>query len=164
MTRAPTLYLTCGLPGSGKTTLARRLEQEVPALRLTADDWLHELYPDITTSEAEAGPFRSRVERLQWMTAVRALELGCNVVLDWGLWAREERDLYRAGARAVGARVVLCHLDPPVDELWNRLSRRNADRPFGVFEITNAELLRWSELFQRPTADELALYDPWETD
>lgn len=164
MTRAPTLYLTCGLPGSGKTTLARRLEQEVPALRLTADDWLHELYPDITTSEAEAGPFRSRVERLQWMTAVRALELGCNVVLDWGLWAREERDLYRAGAREVGARVVLCLLDPPVDELWNRLSRRNADRPFGVFEITNAELLRWSELFQRPTADELALYDPWETD
>jgi predicted kinase len=58
----------------------------------------------------------------------------------------------------------LCLLDPPVDELWNRLSRRNADRPFGVFEITNAELLRWSELFQRPTADELALYDPWETD
>lgn len=164
MTRAPTLYLTCGLPGSGKTTLARRLEQEVPALRLTADDWLHELYPDITTSEAEAGPFRSRVERLQWMTAVRALELGCNVVLDWGVWAREERDLYRAGAREVGARVVLCLLDPPVDELWNRLSRRNADRPFGVFEITNAELLRWSELFQRPTADELALYDPWETD
>jgi predicted kinase len=164
VTRAPTLYLTCGLPGSGKTTLARRLEQEVPALRLTADDWLHELYPDITTSEAEAGPFRSRVERLQWMTAVRALELGCNVVLDWGLWAREERDLYRAGAREVGARVVLCLLDPPVDELWNRLSRRNADRPFGVFEITNAELLRWSELFQRPTADELALYDPWETD
>jgi predicted kinase len=164
VTRAPTLYLTCGLPGSGKTTLARGLEQEVPALRLTADDWLHELYPDITTSEAEAGPFRSRVERLQWMTAVRALELGCNVVLDWGLWAREERDLYRAGAREVGARVVLCLLDPPVDELWNRLSRRNADRPFGVFEITNAELLRWSELFQRPTADELALYDPWETD
>jgi predicted kinase len=164
VTRAPTLYLTCGLPGSGKTTLARRLEQEVPALRLTADDWLHELYPDITTSEAEAGPFRSRVERLQWMTAVRALELGCNVVLDWGVWAREERDLYRAGAREVGARVVLCLLDPPVDELWNRLSRRNADRPFGVFEITNAELLRWSELFQRPTADELALYDPWETD
>jgi len=164
VTRAPTLYLTCGLPGSGKTTLARRLEQEVPALRLTADDWLHELYPDITTSEAEAGPFRSRVERLQWMTALRALELGCNVVLDWGVWAREERDLYRAGAREVGARVVLCLLDPPVDELWNRLSRRNADRPFGVFEITNAELLRWSELFQRPTADELALYDPWETD
>ncbi|WP_302061230.1 AAA family ATPase [Streptomyces sp. A3M-1-3] len=31
-----TLFITCGLPGSGKTTLARRLEQEQSALRLTA--------------------------------------------------------------------------------------------------------------------------------
>jgi predicted kinase len=155
----PTLYLTCGLPGSGKTTLAKRLEQDVPALRLTADEWLHELYPSITTSQAETGPFRRRVERLQWAAALRSLQLGCNVVLDWGVWAKEERELYRIGARAVGARVVLCLLDPPVDELWNRISRRNKDRPFGAFAITKAELLRWSELFQRPTDDELALFD-----
>jgi predicted kinase len=162
--RAPTLYLTCGLPGSGKTTLARRLEQDIPALRLTADEWLHELYPGISTPDAETGPFRSRVERLQWMTALRVLSLGRPVILDWGLWAKEERDLYRTGARAVGARVVLCLLDPPVEELWDRLSRRNADRPFGAFEITKAALLRWSALFQRPTADELALYDSWKAD
>ena len=164
VTRAPTLYLTCGLPGSGKTTLARRLEREAPALRLTADEWLHELYPDISTPEAEAGPFRPRVERLQWMTAMRALELGCNVVLDWGVWGREERDLYRTLAREIGARVVLCLLDPPVDELWDRISRRNTDRPFGAFDIPRPDLIRWSEVFQRPTAEELALYDPWIAD
>ena len=160
----PTLFLTCGLPGSGKSTLATRLEQEVPALRLTADEWLHELYPTITTAEAEEGALRSRVEPLQWKLALRALQLGCDVVLDWGLWSREERDLYRTGARDAGARVVLCLLDPPVDELWARLSRRNADRPFGAFEITKEALLRWAKLFQRPTAEELALYDPWQAD
>jgi predicted kinase len=160
----PTLFLTCGLPGSGKSTLAKRLEQEVPALRLTADEWLHELYPDITTQEAEEGPIRSRVEGLQWKLALRALQLGCDVVLDWGVWAREERDLYRTGARDVGARVVLCLLDPSLDELWERLSRRNADRPFGAFEITKDALLRWAELFQRPTAEELALYDPLQSE
>jgi predicted kinase len=159
MTHTPSLYLTCGLPGSGKTTLAMRLEQDASALRLTADEWLHELYPDITTPEAETGPFRGRVERIQWPLAVRALKLGCNVVLDWGIWGREERDHYRNAARDAGVRVVLCVLDPPLDELWNRLSRRNADRPFGAFEISKSDLLRWSERFQRPTADELALYD-----
>jgi predicted kinase len=160
----PTLFLTCGLPGSGKSTLARRLEQEVPALRLTADEWLHELYPTITTQEAEEGTLRGRVERVQWKLTQRALQLGCDVVLDWGLWARQERDLYRTGARAVGARVVLCLLDPSVDELCERLSRRNADRPFGAFEITKEDLLRWVQLFQRPTAEELALYDPWQAE
>jgi predicted kinase len=160
----PTLYLTCGLPGSGKTTLAKRLEREVLALRLTADEWLHEFYPTITTAEAEAGVLRSGVERVQWRFTVRALELGCNVVLDWGLWGKEERDLYRTGAREVGARVVLCLLDPPVDELWDRLSRRNTDRPFGAFEITKEALLRWTKQFQRPTADELVLYDPWRSE
>ena len=160
----PTLYLTCGLPGSGKTTLARRLEQAAPALRLTADEWLHALYPGISTPEAETGPCRARVEGLQWAIAQRALELGGNVVLDWGVWAREERDLYRTGARKLGARVVLCVLDPPIAELWNRLSRRNADRPVGAFEIPRADLLRWSDRFERPTADELALYDPPDSD
>jgi len=160
----PTLFLTCGLPGSGKSTLAKRLEQEVPALRLTSDEWLHELYPTITTSEAEEGTLRGRVDHVQWKLALRALQLGCSVVVDWGVWSREERDHYRTGARDVGARVVLCLLDPSVDELWERLSRRNAERPFGVFEITNDELLRWTKRFQRPTAEELALYDPWPAD
>lgn len=158
--QSPTLYLTCGLPGSGKTTLARRLEQDMSALRLTADEWLHELYPGITTAEAETGPLRSRVERLQWALALRTLGLGCNVVLDWGVWARAERDLYRAGARAVGARVVLCLLDPPIEELWKRVSQRNADRPLGAFVIERESLLKWAEVFQRPTCEELALYDP----
>lgn len=163
-TPAPTLYLTCGLPGSGKTTLAKRLEKELPALRLTADEWLHGLYPDLSTTEAEHGPFRRRLEPLQWMTARRALELGCNVVLDRGLWAREERDFYRIGAREVGAGVALCLLDLPVDVLWDRLSRRNADRPFGAFDIPKSALLRWAESFQRPMADELVLFDPWRPD
>jgi predicted kinase len=158
----PTLFITCGLPGSGKSTLARRLEQEVPALRLTADEWLHELYPGITTAQAEEGTARSRVERLQWPLALRALQLGCDVVLDWGLWSRGERDLYRTRARQIGARVVLCLLDPSLEELWARLSQRNAERPPGVFDIPQEALLRWSKRFQRPTAEELALYDPWE--
>jgi predicted kinase len=34
----PTLHLTRGLPGSGKTTLARRLTVERDALRFTKDE------------------------------------------------------------------------------------------------------------------------------
>jgi predicted kinase len=153
-----TLFIACGLQGSGKTTLAKRLERERSALRLTADDWLHEVHPGLSGDALDA--LRDPVERVQWRTALRVLELDCNVVLDWGLWSKHERDHYRSQARAVGAGVVLCVLDPPIDELWQRLSRRNTAGKEGAFLITRAALERASRLFQRPTPDELALFDP----
>jgi predicted kinase len=34
-----------------------------------------------------------------WKIARRALELGVNVILDFGFWAREEREDYRLRAK-----------------------------------------------------------------
>jgi predicted kinase len=155
-----TLFLTCGLPGSGKTTLARRLEREHSALRLTADEWLCDLHPELP--EADRDAIRDRVERLQWSTALRALTLGVNVVLDWGLWSREERDRYRTQARAVGARVVLCLLEASRQELLDRLRSRNAAAPPGIFRVTEEEFERAWRFFQRdrPTLEELGRFDP----
>jgi hypothetical protein len=39
----PTLTLFCGLPGSGKTTLAKRLEADGAGIRICTDDWQAEL-------------------------------------------------------------------------------------------------------------------------
>ncbi|MCM0678417.1 AAA family ATPase [Micromonospora phytophila] len=155
-----TLFLTCGIQGSGKTTLARRLEEEHAALRLTADEWLHVLHPEM--SEVELDSLRDRVEELQWSTALRVLAMGCNVVLDWGLWAREERDRYRSEAQALGARVVLCLLEPTKQELLDRLRNRNAAAPPGVFRIPDEQFEEAWTFFQRerPTQDELDLFDP----
>jgi len=161
MPKSPTLYLTCGLPGSGKTTLAKQLEQSAGAIRLTGDDWLQALFPEMTTDEAEKGPLRAKIEKLQWQMALRALELDCNVIVDWGIWSRKERDDLRNAALRVGAKVILCLLDPPLAELWERVSRRNEERPFGAFQMTEADLIRWSLLFERPTADELSQYYMW---
>src|SRR2546421_9264967 len=38
------LYLLVGLPGAGKTTRARQLAVEAPALRLTPDEWMIPLF------------------------------------------------------------------------------------------------------------------------
>lgn len=42
----PTLHLICGLPGSGKTTLAKQLEHDPPALRLAPDEWMARIVGD----------------------------------------------------------------------------------------------------------------------
>jgi predicted kinase len=121
---------------------------------------MHRLYPGISTPEAELGPCRGRVKQLQWQIALQVLRLDCSVVVDWGVWSRAERDACQAEARAAGARVVLCFLEVPFEELWDRVARRNAARPANTFEISENDLLRWSELFEPPTYEELALYDP----
>jgi len=56
-----TLFLTVGLPATGKTTAARRLEVEHQALRLTKDEWMIRR-PDSahgTTGVGTAGLHRS---------------------------------------------------------------------------------------------------------
>ncbi|EYB67813.1 hypothetical protein DEIPH_ctg032orf0057 [Deinococcus phoenicis] len=148
----PTLHLPVGLPGSGKTTLARQLEQEHAALRLSPDEWMLPLF-----GAGDVDGKRDVLERqLLWGVAARALSLGVSVVLDYGLWSREERALYRERVRTLGVRAELHVLDVPLDELWRRLEERNRNLPPDTFPVTRAELEEWDGWFQRPDAAELA--------
>lgn len=147
----PTLFLMCGLPGSGKTTLARRLEREHAALRLTPDEWLAALALD-PFDEAK----RAAIEAIQWQVAARALELGANVVLDFGFWSRRERDEFRARAALLGASAEVRFLDAARSELSTRLARRNAAPPAGSVRVTEAQLDEYLSSFEAPGPEELA--------
>lgn len=146
----PTLHLICGLPGSGKTTLAKRLERDLPALRLTSDEWMARIVGD-GYDEAK----RAAVEAVQWEIAARALSMGVDVVLENGFWSRDERDEFRARAAAAGAGTRLHFLDVPREELLRRLALRNATLPPDTFHVTEAQLDLWSTWFEPPTPDEL---------
>jgi len=149
-----TLVLVCGLPGSGKTTLARQLEVSLPALRLCPDEWIAAIMAD-PTDTVELDRLRTPVESVQWEVAKRALALGTNVVLENGFWSKEERARFRSEAEALGARVELRYLDVGRAELWARISKRNANLPPGTFHIDEAQLDLWWTWFEPPTADEL---------
>jgi predicted kinase len=146
----PTLFLMCGLPGSGKTTLARQLEREHAALRLSPDEWIAILSFD----PYDEGK-RAAVEAIQWQVAARALELGSNVVLDFGVWSRRERDDFRARAALLGARTEVRFLDVTRDELLARLEHRNAEHPPGAVRVNERQLDEFLDMFEPPALEEL---------
>ena len=147
---ASRLIVVCGLPGSGKTTLAKALETAHGAVRLSADEWMDALGLNLW-DEAR----RAKIEALQWKIGQQLLSRGLTIIIEWGTWGRSERDALRTGARALGAAVELHFLFVPADELFERIERRGIENP----PVTRDALLRWMEIFEAPTSEEMALFD-----
>ena len=150
-----TVYMLCGLPGSGKTVRAEELEAAGAGVLLNADSWVCQLYPE--DPEAAARDERKfLVHDVQWELVERLLASGISVILDWGVWSREERDQIRERGRELGATVETIFLDVPLETLHERIAERNLDLPPGTFRISPQELDEWAGVFEPPTEDELA--------
>jgi predicted kinase len=145
-----TLFIICGLPGAGKTILAKNIEGSLSAVRMSADDCMTAL-----SINPHAEEQRAKIEALQWELTKRLLPLGRNVAIEWGAWAKAERDFFRTTARALGARVELYYLWAPLKELFARIRQRNMEDP----PIEWAEVQTWADIFEAPDPAEMKLFD-----
>jgi predicted kinase len=147
---APTLLIVSGLPGSGKTRLALKLAHERPGVRLCPDEWMAARGADIWDSD-----FRERVEQFQQTLVADLLRCGTTAIIEWGTWAREERERLRQVAQGHGAGTELIVLDPPLEALWRRLVERGQEDP----PMRREDLEGAFEFFQRPDDEEASMYD-----
>jgi len=151
----PTLFLMVGLPGSGKTFRGRELAEERGALRLTPDEWALTIFGQEDRHQ-EPGGMRWLLEGRLVALAVDALRLRLSVVLDFGLWSRDERSALRWMAASVGASCEIVYLPVEREVQWSRIQNRWKHTPEQTFPMAEAELDTWREQFQVPDADELS--------
>ena len=148
--RAATLILMVGLPGAGKTTRAKELAAAHRALRLTPDHWMIPLFGD-----PMAAGKRFALEGRLISVALQALRLGTSVVLDYGLWGRDERSALRWLARSAGASCRVVYLPVEKDVQLTRIAQRQAATADQTFLMSEADVDQWREQFQAPDAAEL---------
>lgn len=146
-----TLFLMVGLPGAGKTTRAGELAAAHRALRLTPDEWMISLF-----GETQPEGKRDLLEGRLVAVALHALQLGTSVVLDFGLWGRDERSALRWLAASVGASCRVIYLPVDRDTQRARIAHRQATAPHTTFPMTEADIDAWRRQFQIPDAAELA--------
>ena len=131
-----TAHLIHGFLGAGKTTFARRLEYDLPALRFTHDEWMVRLYGHDPRAEEFPILYLRVSEQIDQLWP-RCLELGVDVVLDLGFWSRRQRDGTRVTVSALRASTKLYRLTCAEEKAWQRIEHRNRDLKENLFISRN---------------------------
>ncbi|MBO2464945.1 AAA family ATPase [Actinomadura violacea] len=153
-------WLLVGLTGSGKTTFAKRLEQQ-GVVRLSVDEEVFRRHGRYGVDFHEsrwfelAGPAAEEVYR-RLGELVRS---GRDVVLDHGLWTREDRDAAKKLVEEAGGRWRLIYFKVGRDELMRRLQARNQRADANALLVTESALEDFIARFDGPDGEGEEIFD-----
>lgn len=129
----PIVVMTCGVAGSGKTTLAKYLTTLYPSFhRISGDEIIarqHGIYGiDYAPSRTIYAQYQDEQDIIYMSTFTTLLSERKDVILERSFYAKEDRDEFRKMAEDAGARVVLVFLRAKGEEgkrmLWDRICKR----------------------------------------
>jgi predicted kinase len=127
----PTLYIVCGLPGTGKSTVAKLMADRVNATILRTDEIRRRLYPVRTYSPDES----QHVYAEMFSHAAARLKEGGNVLLDATFVAATHRATPIALAADLGVSYQLVHVTSSEALIRERLAARTNDPSEADFAI-----------------------------
>ena len=150
-----TVHLLCGLPGSGKTTFARRLAVERSAVLVNADERMIARHGTNPPAK-EFAAFAAAIFEELWGETAQHVAVGRDVILDWGFWSRADRDRARQRVVATGATAKLYWVRCSDEIARSRTLERTAAMKAGALEINGAAWDLFRTKFEPPGLDEMA--------
>ena len=140
----------CGKLCAGKSTLARKLRDELNAVILNSD----ELTLALPFDHDETYPV---IKPYLWRKATEIVRAGANVVLDFGFWSRADRDEAKAFFAEAGVELEWRYVSV-TDEEWKRnIAARNEKVRSGKensYFVDEGLAQKCLKLFEEPQADE----------
>jgi len=152
--KQPIAYVLCGFIGAGKTTFARKLENETKAIRITKDEWMIRIFGNRIASDKNFEVYDKKVTELATEIAFNILKSGKDVILDEGFWAKSQRDDIKKKILQVGAKPIFYYVECPIVEMKERVIARSKYPPIDSFEINEEMFDNYIKYWEPPTAEE----------
>ena len=115
----------CGKICSGKSYYAKQLKEKINAVILSADEATFDL---INNEQGEFyNIFSKRVKNYIAKKAVEIVKAGCNVILDWGFWTKQERREITDFFSEQGIEIEWHYIDVD-DGRWHQLIEKRNNR------------------------------------
>lgn len=147
------VHLIHGLPGTGKTTFARKLAADAGAVLLNHDEVRVAVFGNTPPSE-RFEEYTDRIRALIWSFAEKFVQHDIEVILDHGFWTRASRDQARNRAIAMRAEPRFYEMVCPPSLADARVLRRNEALEPGALFIPPGALDIFRSRFEPMTPDE----------
>jgi len=152
------VIMTCGKLCSGKSTYARKLQEASGAVILSLDAVMLALFPE--GAGAEHDRYVERAEKYLLELSLQIVRAGTDVILDWGLWTRSQRQRIREFYARHGTENEMHYLRISEGEWDRRIRKRNGQYRQGEpsdYYVDEGLLQKFRSVFQEPDASEADL-------
>lgn len=141
------VIILCGKVGSGKSTYAKQLKEQMGAMILSVDDWMLTVYgKDIPCETHQA--MVEKVKAGLFREAIQLLDMQINVIIDFGFWTDQERMAAKKVFESYDIQVHYLKNDEKV--LFDRIQKRNLENRNLDYQMTVATQIVLNGRFEEP--------------
>ncbi len=150
------VYLICGKICSGKSTYAEQLRVQNNAVLLSTDEITLALFGQHCGDKHD--DYVERTQTYLFNKSLELIEVGINVILDWGFWLRVERDYAREFYNSRNIECEFHYVDISDETRKARLKKRNGEvlaEETSAYYIDDNLAEKFASIFEEPSEDEI---------